>query len=957
MSKTIPFRRVLKTSTAMPVRQGQARATVIRSKTNDASQPYMTLINKGDTPKQLADPFVGWYGQQPGSTFTPIQPFYPFEMLVRAGRQNSTLNQCIEAYVVNIESYGYQLQYVGPPGKEKSADAKAQKGIAMRFLECPNGDISLKQVREETRKDLEYLGNRFFEIGESESNVPLWMNALPATTMRITQMDPAPTDYEVEVPTPDGYETVTFSKRFRRFMQISSTGRRVYFKEFGDPRPIDPTNGQVNPALAIEDQATSVYWERLYMTGAEYGVPRWIGTLPVILGTRESELVNLNFFRENAIPAMAILISGGALTEESIDKVSNLLNGARGTAAMNRILVLEAAADNTVATTDQAPPAPKIEMKPMISERQSDGLFKEYEDSGKKKIRSSMRLPAVYTGDCYSEDTQFLTQTGWKLYRDIKKGEKVGTFNKETGAVEYQRPIKYHEYDYDGEMVAVKSKCIDALVTPRHLLVWRQYRAAGRNKKNVWSTDRAEVVENFRGAMQNAIELPTAAIFNGTRKSVRIAGRKYDLRWLAEFVGYFASEGSFGTSTGIRLHQNEGSIADKMRACLNGRVRWSENKTRGNQVTFTVSDRGLKDWLAENVGTYSYNKRIPAIFKDATVDAVNALIQALYDGDGSDDTLSAEGAFTYSTTSRQLADDLQALCVTRGLTCSQRVHHYNDGVRKDSYRLYVSPRDTRIIRTDQHMTRVTYKGKIVCFTVPNHTLITRRNGKVLLANNTDEYTKASAQTGQRIAEGQVFMPERGRFDDFVNRRILAKLGVNLWKYKTMGPTTYDPDTLGTLLNQFAQNGAMTPNVLIKIANQVLDVQIHPITDAWGDIPFDYTLNAINGGLIVEGFEDIFASISDITGENDPVETDEVPPANTANDNNKNKNKNTTTTTNTKQKPKGKVKAEVRAMVRKEMHGIANEIIRKINEQLPKAANGDDGDNVVTLRRVLRRAGA
>src|SRR3546814_7074809 len=54
-----------------------------------------------------------------------------------------------------------------------------------------------------------------------------------------------------------------------------------------------------------------------------------------------------------------LLISGGALTEESFDKVSQLFNQARGRDAMNKVLILEAAADDSVGNADQAPPVPK----------------------------------------------------------------------------------------------------------------------------------------------------------------------------------------------------------------------------------------------------------------------------------------------------------------------------------------------------------------------------------------------------------------------------------------------------------------------------------------------------------------------------------------------------------------------------------------------------------------------
>jgi capsid portal protein len=129
------------------------------------------------------------------------------------------------------------------------------------------------------------------------------------------------------------------------------------------------------------------------------GVPRWAGTVPALLGSREAEMVNLNFFRDNAIPAMAVLVSGGALTEESFDKIDSYISGVRGQASMNRIVVMEAVSDGAESSAiDGSLPAPKVDLKPMLSERQHEGLFKNYIQESERKARSTFRLPPIYIG-------------------------------------------------------------------------------------------------------------------------------------------------------------------------------------------------------------------------------------------------------------------------------------------------------------------------------------------------------------------------------------------------------------------------------------------------------------------------------------------------------------------------------------------------------------------------------
>jgi len=468
--------------------------------------------------------------------FSAVEPPYPYRLLLQAARSNSALNQAIDAYIVNIESYGYQLEYVGPAGKEEKPTYQAEKLAALTLLDNPSGDRTLRKLREDSRKDLETLGTRYFEIGRDMTGRPTFIEHVCSMSMRKTKKDKEATEYELPIRTTDGRIVQrTWWKNFRRYVQAGANGKRVFFKEFGDPRSIDPKTGQVNNDLAIEDQATEIYVDEIYSVGAEYGIPRWIGALPDMLGLRESEIVNLNFFRENAIPAMAVLISGGALTEESYDKVVNVINAAKGQDSMHRILILEAASEDNGGVDDR-PVAPKIELKP-LTDRQSDGLFKEYQGGAKRKIRSTMRLPALFTGD------------------------------------------------------------------------------------------------------------------------------------------------------------------------------------------------------------------------------------------------------------------------------------------------------------------------------------------------TEEYTKATAQSGIRVAETQVFAPERSKFDDFINKYILPALGVTNWRFRSLGPTVYDPETLSLMVDRFGRQGAMTPNILIKIANQVLDIQIDSIQEDWGNVPFNYSLDMLAQGKEIKGFEKAFTEVQDALLSTPPVAGD------------------------------------------------------------------------------------
>ena len=54
--------------------------------------------------------------------------------------------------------------------------------------------------------------------------------------------------------------------------------------------------------------------------------------------------------------------------------------------------------------------------------------------------------------ECYDNETEILTDEGWKLFKDLDENERVMTLNAETGEKEWQIPMEYQEFDYDKEM-------------------------------------------------------------------------------------------------------------------------------------------------------------------------------------------------------------------------------------------------------------------------------------------------------------------------------------------------------------------------------------------------------------------------------------------------------------------------------------------------------------------------
>ena len=327
-----------------------------------------------------------------------VEPVFAYKDLIKLYYSSTILQQCVDSMVTNIESYGVDLEYIGEEGKEDTRAAQNEKTRIKRILNTLTSDgRSIQEHRAASRVDKEVFGSRHFEVIRDAAGRVVSFDHISTSTLRVTTREKSIT----VVPFYDT-ETGTFKelrRRFRRFVQIADDGRKTWFKEYGDPRSIDPSTGKVNDELEIEDEATEIYADFRYTPGTPYGIPRWSGAIPSLLGSREAEMVNLNFFRDNAIPAMAVMVSGGALTEESFEKINQYIAGVRGAASMNRIVVLEAMTDGAeAAAIDGSQPAPRITMEPLLSERQHEGLFAGYINEAERKTRSAFRLPPIYIG-------------------------------------------------------------------------------------------------------------------------------------------------------------------------------------------------------------------------------------------------------------------------------------------------------------------------------------------------------------------------------------------------------------------------------------------------------------------------------------------------------------------------------------------------------------------------------
>ena len=91
--------------------------------------------------------------------------------------------------------------------------------------------------------------------------------------------------------------------------------------------------------------------------------------------------------------------------------------------------------------------------------------------NGKDVYRWVKRRPRNEVLDCFDAETEVLTHGGWRCWADVSYEDLLATVDLSTDLIEYQKPSLLIDKPYSGDMVQLKGKSIDVLVTPGHRMV------------------------------------------------------------------------------------------------------------------------------------------------------------------------------------------------------------------------------------------------------------------------------------------------------------------------------------------------------------------------------------------------------------------------------------------------------------------------------------------------------
>lgn len=338
------------------------------------------------------------------------------------------------------------------------------------------------------------------------------------------------------------------------------------------------------------------------------------------------------------------------------------------------------------------------------------------------KVRECFTAKEGYVliaGDfCFSDDTEVLTEGGFKLFRDVLKNEKIAQYD--GGKISFSRPTRHINKQFVGNMVWVHgTRGTDLLMTPNHkcllynregLPTWRlsQHYKQNRNDLQV----NAGILAGGRVVNDDQLRLVAAIQADG----------KVDTQSTGRIVFWLKKQTKINR---LRTLLERLEIPYKTHFC--------PTKAAGHGTTF-YAPQWVWQWLSPNK-TFNRENLL-----SVSVENRREFLSELPKWDGHDNK--------YVSTNLANCNTVQEIAVVSGVRATLRISNREsckDGIiRKPCGVVGFGKSDRTHIKTFK-ISNVPYSGAVYCVEMPKGTVIVRRNGKVSITGNCSQELRVLAE--------------------------------------------------------------------------------------------------------------------------------------------------------------------------------------------------------------------
>lgn len=344
-------------------------------------------------------------------------------------------------------------------------------------------------------------------------------------------------------------------------------------------------------------------------------------------------------------------------------------------------------------------------------------------------------------GLCYSEDTEVLTDKGWKFFKDVDPTvDIVITLDPKTKEISYTKINFKTARHYEGDMLHFKTQNMDFIITPEH-------RVPNSTRENLLSLIFNEAQELEKKTTSHRY-IQLSGKWNGIGYSLLGLSEELSMK----FWAWYLSEGS------LEFHWPHARIC----------ITQKNHTTELEEVLFNPEWKKIGiSWYKNGQNYRATSKKLceilcvtglahdKYIIRDlflCSPESAKVFLRTYVYGDGHARTKTKINSgigrknreeWICYTVSNRMKNDLQEMCLKAGWSSSSKLRHCPGSVMKDGRK--IPPCDIwyicikKIDRAEiipDSVKRIKYNGMIYCLNVPFHTLYIRRNGRTCWNGNT-----------------------------------------------------------------------------------------------------------------------------------------------------------------------------------------------------------------------------
>lgn len=341
---------------------------------------------------------------------------------------------------------------------------------------------------------------------------------------------------------------------------------------------------------------------------------------------------------------------------------------------------------------------------------------------------------------CYSEDTEVLTDHGWKFWPSVSLEDRLAAVNIDDGSIRFETPsaLQVHQINPEDKLYLAKSQKISIAVTQDHRMVYSTI------SNKTWRFGTAASL-----AGKAVIYKLSGKLSEGQREIPQDCPTDYDLVNLFKLAGFYYGDGLRTTNKNPNCIRFRLRLTRKILYLKSLGFNVRDNK--GNR--FSVDLGSTAKWIAKN-----FSNSLGKVCPEFILKLPFGLFEAFMDGLRNSDGTASGSTWSFDSVNLEALELIQAACHLNDMSASLSLNNPNEGEghenHKPCWRIHISSMKPRARfevnqkgRTRGEEKLISYFGKVYCATVSTGALLVRRDKRPVVCGNCLEHAQIVLNVG------------------------------------------------------------------------------------------------------------------------------------------------------------------------------------------------------------------